>query len=124
MKHKTIIIAIAFLTAGVLRAQTVIGKYGGEFLSFGIGGRALGMGSAQVASVNDVTAGYWNPAGLARINYPQFSLMHEEHFGSLVNFNYAGAAIPYGKNKGSSTFCVDLIEWYQIHIHGKEDAKG
>jgi len=42
-----------------------------------------------VALANDVTAGYWNPAGLARINYPEFSLMHDEQFGSLENFDYA-----------------------------------
>ena len=55
------------------------------------------MGSAQIAIVNDVTSGYWNPAGLARINYPQVALMHEEHFGNLINYNYAAVAIPYGK---------------------------
>ena len=79
-------------------AQTVVGKYAGEFLAIGVGGRALGMGGAHTALVNDVTAGYWNPAGLARIDYPQVALMHEEHFGDLVNYNYGAAAIPYGKD--------------------------
>ena len=79
-----------------LFCQTVIGKYAGEFLAIGVGGRALGMGSAQTAIANDVTAGYWNPAGLASMDYPQIALMHEEHFGSLVSYNYAAVAIPYG----------------------------
>lgn len=79
-----------------VNAQTVVGKYAGEFLAIGVGGRALGMGGAQTAIVNDVTAGYWNPAGLARIDYPQVALMHEEHFGDLVNYNYGAVAIPYG----------------------------
>ena len=39
-------------------------KYSNEFLNIGAGARGLAMGSAQVASVNDGTAGYWNPAGL------------------------------------------------------------
>ncbi len=30
----------------------------------GVGARALGMGGAFVAVANDLTAGYWNPAGL------------------------------------------------------------
>lgn len=76
--------------------QTEIAKYAGEFMAIGVGARALGMGSAQVAIANDVTAGYWNPAGLASINYPEFALMHEEHFGDLVNYNYGAVAIPYG----------------------------
>jgi hypothetical protein len=45
---------------------------------------------------NDVTAGYWNPAGLSRITYPQFILMHDEQFGSLVNHDYGAVAIPFG----------------------------
>ena len=67
-------------------------------MSIGIGGRALGMGSAYAALANDVTAGYWNPAGLARIMYPQISLSHDERFGNLVNYDYAGFAFPSGEN--------------------------
>jgi hypothetical protein len=90
--------ALFFLMLSVtsLYSQTVIGKYGGEFLAIGVGGRASAMGGSHVAIVNDATAGYWNPAGLARMNYPQISLMHEEHFGNLVNYNYGSAAIPFG----------------------------
>jgi len=33
-------------------------------LNIGAGARGLAMGGAQVVSVNDGTAGYWNPAGL------------------------------------------------------------
>lgn len=94
--------ALLFISIFVLfinnSAQTVVGKYAGEFLTFGVGGRALGMGGAHTALVNDVTAGYWNPAGLARIDFPQVMLMHEEHFGDLVNYNYGAVAVPYGKD--------------------------
>ena len=58
----------AFLFIPQINAQTVFGKYAGEFLSIGVGGRALGMGGAYVALANDVTAGYYNPAGLAQYN--------------------------------------------------------
>ncbi|MGA8264446.1 MAG: PorV/PorQ family protein [Ignavibacteriaceae bacterium] len=84
------------LFAFQIHAQTTIAKYAGEFLAIGVGGRALGMGGAYVAAANDVTAGYYNPAGLININYPEISLMHEERFGSLVNYDYAAVAIPYG----------------------------
>jgi hypothetical protein len=73
-----------------------IAKYAGEFISLGVGGRALGMGGAFVALANDVTAGYWNPAGLAHINYPQLALMHDERYGSLVNYDYGAVALPFG----------------------------
>lgn len=79
-------------------AGTGVAKYAGEFLSLGVGGRALGMGGAFVALANDVTAGYWNPAGLSRINYPQVALMHDERYGSLVNYDYGAVALPVGPN--------------------------
>ena len=71
-------------------------KYAGEFMSLGVGGRALGMGGAYVALANDVTSGYWNPAGLSRMTYPQMTLMHDERFGSLVNYDYGAVAFPLG----------------------------
>lgn len=74
------------------------GKYAGEFMSIGIGGRALGVGSAYAALANDVTAGYWNPAGLARIEYPQIAISHDERYGNLVNYDYAAFAFPSGVN--------------------------
>ncbi|MFA5403576.1 MAG: PorV/PorQ family protein [Ignavibacteria bacterium] len=73
-------------------------KYAGEFLAIGVGGRPLGMGGAFVSLANDVTAGYWNPALLSKINYPQFSLMHDARFGNLVNYNYGAVGFPFGKN--------------------------
>src|SRR5437868_3371331 len=79
-------------------AQGSGNKYAGEFLAIGVGGRPLGMGGAYVSLANDVTAGYWNPGALAGINYPQFSLMHDERFGNLVNYDYGSFAIPWGTN--------------------------
>ena len=89
-------------------AETGVAKYAGEFISLGVGGRALGMGGAFVALANDVTAGYWNPAGLSRINYPQFALMHDEQFGNLVNYDYAAVAIPFGSNSSLGVSVIRL----------------
>lgn len=75
-----------------------VGKYAGEFISIGVGGRALGLGSAYAAIANDVTAGYWNPAGLSHITYPEIILMHDERFGNLMNYDYGAVALPYGSN--------------------------
>lgn len=87
-------------------AQGSGNKYAGEFLAIGIGGRPLGMGGAYVSLVNDVTAGYWNPGALARINYPQMSLMHDERFGNLVNYDYGSIAIPFGPK---TSFGISVI---------------
>ncbi len=117
MKRLSLVLFFLLLSLTTVQSQTVIGKYAGEFLAIGVGGRALGMGSAQTALVNDVTAGYWNPAGLARINYPEVSLMHEEHFGSLVNYNYGAVAIPYGPDM---SFGVSLL---RLSVDGIPDTR-
>ena len=99
MLKKLTFFSIAFLLSITsLNAQTVFGKYAGEFMAIGIGGRPLGMGGAFTGIANDVTAGYYNPAGLANINYPQLSLMHSEQFGNLVNYDYGAVAIPFQKD--------------------------
>jgi hypothetical protein len=74
-----------------------IAKYAGEFLSLGVGGRALALGGSYVALGQDGFACYWNPAALARIDYPEIVLMHEERFAGLINYDFGSASIPVGK---------------------------
>lgn len=94
-KKSAFLLTTLIVLSSSLQAQTVIAKYAGEFMALGVGGRALGMGGAFVAVANDVTSGYYNPAGLANIDYPQLALMHSEQFGNLVNYDYGAVAIPF-----------------------------
>jgi hypothetical protein len=71
-----------------------VAKYGADFLSGGVGGRALGMGGAYVGLANDVTAGYWNAAGLGAMQYPEVAYMHVERFAGIVSFDYGAVAFP------------------------------
>lgn len=73
------------------------GAHAAEFLSHGVGARAIGMGSAFVAIADDSTATYWNPAGLANVKKNSFATMYADTFrtgdGSffgkgLVNYNF------------------------------------
>lgn len=75
-------------------------KYSNDFMYIGVGAHNFGVGNAVVASTSDVTAGYWNPAGLVRIpNNIQFSFMHNEYFASIAKYDYAGIAFPLDSNK-------------------------
>ncbi len=91
--------AVLAVIAGLLclphqaEAQRVA-KYGADFLAGGVGARALGMGGAAVALTRDVNAAYWNVAGLAGLDYPQFAYMHAERFAGVVSFDYGSAAFP------------------------------
>jgi hypothetical protein len=98
----------AVMMASSAVAGTGVAKYAGEFISLGVGGRALGMGGAFVALANDVTAGYWNPAGLSHMIYPQITFMHDEQFGSLVNYDYGAVAMPLGFNSSIGVSIIRL----------------
>lgn len=70
-------------------------KYSNEFLNIGAGAKGLGMGGAQIVSVNDGTAGYWNPAGLAFVKqHPNLAIMHAEYFAGIGKYDFAGIALP------------------------------
>jgi hypothetical protein len=104
---KKIILIIAIMITSSLQAVE-IGKYAGEFMAMGVGGRALGMGGAYVAISGDVTNGYWNPSGLAMLRYPELAAMHARQFGGIVNYDYIGLAVPYRKQEGLGLSMVRL----------------
>ncbi len=70
-------------------------KYSNAFLSIGVDARALAMSNSVIASTNDVTAGYWNPAGLTGITKSwQAAAMHSEYFASIAQYDYLAFAMP------------------------------
>ncbi len=114
---KKIVVLLLVVSVARPAASQSIAKYAGEFMAIGVGGRALGLGSSQVALASDATAGYWNPAALARIDFPELILMHDERFGSLVNYDYAAVAIPYGTDQ---SFGLSLM---RLGVDGISDTR-
>ncbi len=85
-------------------------KYSNDFMYIGVGAHNFGMGNAVVASTNDITAGYWNPAGLVRIpTNIQFSFMHNEYFAGIAKYDYAGIAVPLDSNK--HVFAINFMRF-------------
>ena len=83
-------------------------KYAGEFLNLGAGGRGLGMGGAYVALARDVSATYWNPAGLVNIEYPQIMLMHAQQFEGVVKYDFGSFGMPFGANRSLGISLIRL----------------
>lgn len=68
-------------------------KYSNEFLNIGVGARALGMGNANITSVEGVNSGYWNPSGLLKQKSEiEVSLMHAEYFAGIAKYDYIGVS--------------------------------
>lgn len=90
-----------------IKAQTP--KYSNEFLSIGVGARALGMANAYTALANDGTAGYWNPAGLTQLRTNlQLSLMHTQYFAGVARYDYGSLAF---RSAGNSYFAFSYIRF-------------
>jgi len=95
MSKKTAILAcLCFIGFQYVFSQdnsTIAPKYSNEFLQIGIGGKAMGLSNAVVASVDDVSSSYWNPAGLMRMSSKfQGALMHSEYFAGIAKYDYLG----------------------------------
>ena len=108
MKYFFVSLLISLLVVTNAISQTSIGKYAGEFLALGVGSRSFAMGGASVALVNDVTAGYWNPSALVLMRATQLSLMHEERFGNLLNYDYASVGFPLESNSAIGLSVIRL----------------
>ncbi len=92
MRREYIVIALALVL--LLPSQAVADKYAAEFLKIGAGARALGMGGAFVALADDVSAIYWNPAGVVSVTAPEVEAMHAEQFGEIINYDFLAVAFP------------------------------
>jgi hypothetical protein len=93
MKHFTFYITFAALTLSFHLSAQIGPKYSNDFLNIGTGARALGMSGAYTALVDDVTGGYWNPAGLTKIDGDiQIGLMHSEYFAGIAKYDFGAVA--------------------------------
>jgi hypothetical protein len=90
---KFLIGIVLIASCNMLRAQSNVPKYSNEFMAIGVNGRALAMSNAFTSVSDDVTSGYWNPAGLVNLKHDyEGSLMHSQYFAGIANYDYAGFA--------------------------------
>jgi tetratricopeptide (TPR) repeat protein len=60
----------------------------------GVGARALGMGGGFVSVADDASAVFYNPAGLASLEYQEFTAMHMSLFEGTI-YNFASWVYPH-----------------------------
>jgi hypothetical protein len=68
-----------------------VGGTGAEFLKLGGGARPLAMGEAYTALADDSSSIFWNPAGLAKMSFPEMLYMYDQWFIDIKHqyFNFA-----------------------------------
>ena len=102
------IIAIALLFIEISTHAQTVRKYSNEFMSIGVDAAALGMSNAVTAFTGDVNSGYWNPAGLLKIEDSEVSLMHASYFANIAKYDYAAYA---KKIDDQSAWGISLIRF-------------
>ncbi len=95
MKFISVIILILFPLSRLQCGSDVtnVGTTAAPFLEIGVGARAVGMGGAFVATANDVSAMYWNPAGIAGLKRVQAVFVHTDWLVD-ISYDYAGMIFP------------------------------
>lgn len=74
-----------------------VGTAVAQFLKIGVGARAAGMGESYAAIANDVSALYWNPAGISNLNSISVGISHSQWLADIYH-NYAGMTIPLSES--------------------------
>jgi hypothetical protein len=101
-------IAILLLFISLTTHGQAIRKYSNEFMNIGVDAAALGMSNAVTGYTGDVNSGYWNPAGLLKIEDSEAALMHASYFANIAQYDYAAYA---KKIDDRSAWGVSLIRF-------------
>jgi len=102
--NKIIILSLILILALIPRpCLSVASSTGLDFLKIGVGARALALGEAYVAVADDITAIYWNPAGLVQLTQPEAGFTYNEWFED-IGYHFFGYSHPL--NSSNLAFSV------------------
>ncbi len=93
-----------------------------NFLKIGVSARAVGMGSAQAAVVNDVSSLYWNPSGMAGMTKNQV-LASNNNWIADISHNFLAVAAPMG-DLGVIGVSVSHLSMGELNVTTWDDTYG
>ena len=123
MKKGTIIFsAVIMLISTVVFAKDK-GDTGAAFLKLGAGARATALGEAYIGLADDVTAAYWNPAGLAQLEEKQACFMYLSPLSKVdsLAYNYLSMVIP-NEETGVAGISVYYLDYGNMDEHIDADG--
>lgn len=106
-KKLVLLLAVSALFAsGAAYGQvSKVGTSSAQFLKIPVGARSAAMGGAVTANVNDLSAMFWNPSGLADTKSNQVMIGYADWFVDMRH-NYLGIAVPTGD---WGTFGINVV---------------
>lgn len=116
------VLIISLLAVTYLIPQTKIGSTAAPFLNIAVSPRAISMGGAFIATANDVSSLYWNPAGASRSDINEAMFSHSRWFAD-INYNWAGAMIKLG-GAGTLGLSLTYLDYGDIEITTLSEQDG
>jgi len=89
----TFLVTVAVLIPSQLFAQAKVGTTGAQFLELGVSSRAMGMAEAFTAVSDDVSAVYYNPAGLTSL-YGREAMFTYIKMPADINYGFGAIGLP------------------------------
>ncbi|NND72244.1 MAG: PorV/PorQ family protein [Rhodothermales bacterium] len=104
------------------RKITKVGTTSAQFLKLGVGARAISMGGSFVAEASDLSALYWNPAGLSGINGGAVQLAQTDYLAD-ISYSYAAFGTSLG-NMGTIAASIIFLDSGEMEVRTASEPEG
>ena len=135
MRNRSVFLALALLaaTGGVARAQvdvrqipsdnTAYGTTSAEFLTFAPNARGAALGNAFSALATDISALFYNPAGLSQMPSSEFQVSTTSYIAN-TRYTWAGVAFPFGGGARAVGIQIGSFGFSDQPVYTVEDPTG
>jgi hypothetical protein len=126
LNRTILILGLSISLCGITFAQKPIrvGTTAANFLEIGFGTAGAAMGDAQVSLPIDVSALYWNPAGLARLTKSEVMFVTQPWIADMnTSFSAVGIVVPDLGTFGAGVILMDYGEM-EVTTLAMQDGTG
>jgi len=118
MRSKIILLVALLALGGTIQlvwGQAKVGTAGAQFLEIGVSARGVGMGDAFTSTVDDASAVYYNPAGLAWVGSREAMFTHILYVAD-INYSFGAFVFPVNKIGGTIGAAVYYMEIGEMDV--------